>query len=91
MNFFTHFPWVNVVFSEKAVFAVRQLYRDDASRGYLPGINKMTIRRFEKILGASGLYVVSLEYKAVKNLPVLSHIPAVREFFINRVNCILTK
>ncbi len=91
MNFFTHFPWVNVVFSEKTVFAVRQLYRDDASRGYLPGINKMTIRRFEQIIGASGLDVVALEYKAVKNLPVLSHIPAFREFFINRVNCILTK
>lgn len=91
MNFFTHFPWVNVVFSEKTVFAVRRLYRDDASRGYLPGINKMTIRRFEKIVDASGLQVVSLEYKAVRNLPVLSHIPAFREFFINRVNCILTK
>ncbi|MCC6913635.1 MAG: class I SAM-dependent methyltransferase [Rhodospirillaceae bacterium] len=91
MNFFTHFPWVNVVFSEKTVFAVRRLYRDDASRGYLPGINKMTIGRFEKIVRASGLDVVSLEYKAVKNLPVLSHLPGIREFFINRVNCILTK
>jgi SAM-dependent methyltransferase len=91
MNFFTNFPWVNVLFSEKTVFAVRRLYRDDASRGYLPGINKMTIGRFEKIVRASGLDVVSLEYKAVKNLPALSHIPGFREFFINRVNCILTK
>ena len=91
MNFFTPFPWVNVVFTERTVFKVRQLYRDDSSRGYLPTINKMTIRRFEQIIAASGLEVISLEYKAVKNLPVLSHIPGVREFFINRVNCILTK
>lgn len=91
MNFFTHLPWVNVLFSEKTVFNVRRLYRDDASRGYLPTINKMTIRRFERTIDASGLRVVSLAYKAIRNLPVLSHIPGFREFFINRVNCILTK
>ncbi|MCA0200418.1 MAG: hypothetical protein LCH56_06215 [Proteobacteria bacterium] len=51
----------------------------------------MTIRRFETIVGASGLDAVSLEYKAVKNPPVLSHIPGFQEFFLNRVNYILTK
>jgi SAM-dependent methyltransferase len=91
MNFFTHFPWVNVVFPEKTVFAVRRLYRDDRSRGYLPTINKMTIGRFERILEKSGLVIVSLKYRAVKNLSALSHIPGIREFFINRVTCALTK
>lgn len=91
MNFFTEFPWVNVLFTEKAVFNVRQLYREDDSRSYVPAMNKMTIARFEKIIADSGLKVESLEYKAVKNVPVLAHIPFLREFFINRVNCILTK
>lgn len=91
MNFFTHVPWVNVLFSERTVFNVRKLYRDDGSRSYVPDMNKMTIARFERIIRDSGLKIVSLDYKAVKNLPVLSRIPGLREFFINRVNCILTK
>jgi hypothetical protein len=90
MNFFTHVPWVNVLFSERTVFQVRRLYRDDLSRTYIPGVNKMTIGRFERIIEKSGLKVVSLEYKAVKNLPALTRIPGAREFFINRVNCVLT-
>jgi SAM-dependent methyltransferase len=90
MNFFTHVPWVNVLFSERTVFQVRRLYREDMSRTYVPAVNKMTIGRFERIIEKSGLKVVSLEYKAVKNLPVLARIPGAREFFINRVNCVLT-
>jgi SAM-dependent methyltransferase len=90
MNFFTHVPWVNVLFSERTVFEVRRLYRNDSSRSYVPAVNKMTIARFERIIAKSGLRVVSLKYKAVRNLPILAHIPCVREFFINRVTCVLT-
>ncbi len=46
MNFFTEFPWVNVLFTEKTVFNVRQLYREDDSRSYVPAMNKMTISRW---------------------------------------------
>ncbi|MGE4064491.1 MAG: class I SAM-dependent methyltransferase [Rhodospirillaceae bacterium] len=91
MNFFTDLPWVNVLFPEKTVFRVRQLYRDDTLLTYVPLMNKMTIRRFERIIAKSGLKVVSLEYKAIRNFPVLSHLPGLREFFLNRVNCILTR
>jgi len=90
INFFTHFPWVNIVFSEKTVFNVRSLYRDDGSRSYMPDMNKMTVRRFERIIAASGLKVEFLEYKAIRNLP-LTKIPGLRELFINRISCILTK
>ncbi len=91
MNFFTYVPWVNVLFSEKTVFNVRQLYRDDAARSYLPGINKMTISRFESLIHGCGLQIERLSYHAVKGIPGISKIPCLREFVINQVTCKLRR
>lgn len=91
MDFFTHVPWVNILFSERTVFHVRRLYRDDDGGSYFPDMNKMTIRRFEKIVRESGLTVERLTYRAVRGLPLLTHLPALRELFINQVTCVLAK
>ncbi len=90
MNFFTHVPWVNILFSEKTVFKVRSLYRDDGSSSYFPDMNKMTVARFERIVAASGLKVEYRHYEAIRRLP-LTWMPVMRELFINRISCILTK
>lgn len=90
MNFFTHVPWVNILFSEKTVFKVRSLYRDDGSTSYVPDMNKMTVARFERIIAASGLKVEYRHYEAIRRLP-LTWVPVMRELFINRISCILTK
>lgn len=91
MNHFTHFPWVHLVFSEKTVYRVRDLYRDDGDRSYVPAMNKMTISKFERVIGESGLAVERLEYRAVRKISFLVHVPMLRELFINRVICVLRK
>src|SRR5262249_55871556 len=91
MHFFTRLPWVNLLFPERAVFRVRRLYREDDATTYLPGINKMSIRRFEAIIRNSGLIVERLRYHTIWRLPVLQRIPILRELFINHVACVLKK
>ncbi len=91
MAFFTPLPWVNVVFSERTVHRVRSLYRVDGSMTYAPGLNKMTLRKFERIIEASNLSVVSRRYRAVRNLPFVTRVPWLREFLTNEVVCVLQK
>jgi SAM-dependent methyltransferase len=91
MDFFTSVPWVHLIFPERSVFKVRQLYRNDNARGYSPWLNKMTVGRFESLIRKSGLKVERCRFGAVKNIPVVSNVPLVREFLTNRATCILTK
>ena len=91
MYFFTGLPWVHLLFSEHVVFNVRQLYRDDGARSYAPHLNKMTIRRFEKLIGDTGLTVERLRYRSVKGLPFVGRIPIARELLITQVTCVLLK
>ena len=94
MHFFTRVPWVNVVFSEKTVLAVRARYRDDAAKRYEDvesGLNRMTVRKFEGIIARSGLEIERLRYRCVRKLDFLQNLPGLREFFINNVSCVLVK
>jgi len=94
MHFFTRVPWVNVLFPENAVMAVRRRYRDDGARRYEEvesGLNKMTVGRFERIVASSRLEVDFKRYRCVKNVNFLGAVPFVREFFVNSVSVILIK
>jgi SAM-dependent methyltransferase len=94
MHFFTRVPWVNVLFPENAVMAVRRRYRDDGARRYEEvesGLNKMTLERFEGIVASSGLEIAFKRYRCVKNVNFLGAVPIVREFFVNSVSVILVK
>lgn len=91
MGFFTHLPWVHLLFPEPVVMAVRSNYRNDPARNYTEcGLGKMTIRRFEQTVRRSGLRIRFCRYDCVRRLNFLSAIPVLRELFINRVSCILT-
>lgn len=91
MHFFTTLPWVNVLFSERTVHRVRSLYRVDGAMTYGPSLNKMTLRKFERLIEASGLEVVSRKYRPVRSLPFVTQVPYLREFLTNEVSCILRK
>lgn len=94
MHFFCKVPWVNVIFSEKTVLAVRSRFRSDGATKYEDvesGLNKMTIKKFERIIISSNLKIKFKNYRCIKGINLLSKIPFLRELFINHVSVILVK
>lgn len=89
MYFFTPVPWVNVFFSEAAVFRIRSLYRDDGEATYEPNLNRMTVSAFEKLIAREGLCASRCFYHAVQGLPLVSQLPGVRELVVNQVDAVL--
>jgi SAM-dependent methyltransferase len=92
MHFFTRVPWVNLLFSERTVMAVRARYRGDGARCYEEvesGLNRMTLKRFERTVAAAGLRFERRGYRGVKNLHFLGRIPIARELFVNVVDAVL--
>lgn len=90
-------PWTHVLFPERAVVATRHLLKQDgldprAVRTYRDlGFNKMTVRRFLKLLQRSGFVAEQLELCPVRNLKPLVWLPLVRELFVTEVHCVLKK
>ena len=74
--------------------AVRSRYRDDGATRYEDvesGLNRMTVARFERTVAASGLTVHLRRCECVKRLDALSRLPLIRELFVNRISCVLSK
>jgi SAM-dependent methyltransferase len=94
VEYFTKLPWVNVLFSERTVMEVRSRYRSDGAQRYEDiegGLNRMTIARFHQIMHDSGMQVEQFNLFAVKNLPVVTSLPVVREFLTSAASCILRR
>lgn len=94
MHFFTSLPWVNILFPESTVMRVRARYRSDGAKRYEDvesGLNKMTVKRFERLVAQSGLEQSFRRYDCVKGLNFLGALPGAREFFINHVTVVLHK
>lgn len=91
--YFTKVPWINILFREKTVMAVRSRYRSDGAAQYKDiegGLNKMTVARFERIAVNCGMRMVFREYHSVMGLNILGKLPLIRELFINRISCIFS-
>lgn len=94
LEFMTALPWAHLLFPERAVMEVRRAFRDDGAKRYedVPGgLNKMSLARFERLIGPSGMQVKSLAYIASKRLPMVTRVPVIRELLTTRVDCILER
>jgi SAM-dependent methyltransferase len=92
MRYFTHLPWVQLLFTESVVMAVRSNYRKDQAKTYTAcGLGKMTIERFEQTIKRTGLQVEVCRYDCVRGMNFLAGVPMLRELFINRVSCVLKR
>jgi SAM-dependent methyltransferase len=92
MRYFCPIPWLQLWFSEKTVMAVRARYRRDGAKRYQEvegGLNKLSLRRFERIVQGSGLRLVACRYVAVKKIQFLTRIPIVRELATVVVTAVL--
>ena len=90
MAFFCRLPWVQILFPEQTVIEVRSRFRSDNATSYRDlGLAKMSIKKFSRIVKRSGLRCSSLRYDCAFGLNWLRRTP-LREFFVNRVSCVLT-
>lgn len=84
MQFFCRLPWLNLLFPESAVMKVRAQYRSDGAQRYeevQSGLNRMTLRKFERLIRDAGLDVVRQQYTGVRGWNLLTRIPVLRELF----------
>jgi SAM-dependent methyltransferase len=92
MDYFTKLPWVHLLFPERTIMAVRAYYRSDGAAKYEDiegGLNRMSVRKFRRLVQASGLRVVRLTTEPVKGQRLLSKIPFLGEMFTSHVTAVL--
>lgn len=101
-------PWVHLLFSERTLIAAyKDLVRglpdeaqrldlrfstDETGRTYISYLNKMTIRKFRRLLRAAGLK--PLWYREIplrRFLAPLARLPVVKELFVKMCACVIEK
>jgi SAM-dependent methyltransferase len=85
-------PWLNLFFSDKALLTLRSRFRADRPErieDISGGLNRMTLARFERIIAESGMKMEKLRLLATKNVPVVTKLPLLREFFTSAASCVL--
>ena len=100
IGFMTQLPWAHLLFPEDVIMEERKRFRphEDARRfeDILGGLNKMTLARFESLMGATGLHCryfatnVS-DNPVVRAMAVVRKIPPLREYFTASVHSIWEK
>lgn len=94
MQFFCKLPWLNLLFSEQTVMKVRSRFRSDGASTYEEvesGLNRMSVGKFERLIGDCGLEVVEKKYECVKGMNFLASIPLIRELFVNHISVVLAR
>jgi tellurite resistance protein TerC len=91
MRFFCRVPWIQLLFSERAIMAVRARFRRDGATRFEDveqGLNRMSVARFERML--DGLAVTHRHYRCIRGLQFLARIPLLRELFVNQVTVVVS-
>jgi SAM-dependent methyltransferase len=99
MGYMTRMPWAHLLFPEDVIMAERRRFRPEEQATHfgeiLGGLNKMTLKRFEQIMAATGLrpeYVRhnAGDHPAVRAMDKLARVRPLREYFTNNVYGIWT-
>jgi SAM-dependent methyltransferase len=98
IDYMTRLPWAHLLFPEPVIMAERRRFRPEEHAARFEdvsgGLNKMTLARFLRIVGASGMQVSYLATNvssnpAVRILKAVSRIPALRELMTISVYTVL--
>jgi SAM-dependent methyltransferase len=85
-------PWLNLVFSDQALLALRSKFRKDLPKRIEDvegGLNRMTVSKFERIIHSCGMEVEQKQLFATKGLPLVTTIPVLREVLTSAASSIL--
>jgi SAM-dependent methyltransferase len=94
MAFFCPLPWVQVLFREETILAVRALYRSDGATRFGEvdgGLNQMTVGRLHSLVHNGRFQVAKFQPVAVRRWSWLVRNAFLREYFTSVVTCMLTK
>ncbi len=81
------FPFSHLIFTERALVRWRSTFKTDGARTFAEsGLNQMTIRRFERIIGDSPFRFESLDLVPIRRLAPFAN-SATREFTTSVVRC----
>jgi SAM-dependent methyltransferase len=86
---FSVFPWSHLIFTERALIRWRADFNDDGATRFEEisgGLNRMTIGRFERMIGASDFVIDRFEAVPIRRVRRL-HTRLTREFFSSIVRC----
>lgn len=88
-HIYSVFPFSHLLFSERALVRWRSLHKSDGARTIEEsGLNKMTIRRFIRLVEASPLRFASFELLPIRPLRLIAN-RLTREFTTAAVRCVL--
>jgi len=90
-HLFSVFPWSHLIFTESALCRWRRDFKDDGAQRFHEvdgGLNKMTVRRFERLVERTGFQIDALEAIPIRPLRWAAN-RVTREFTTSFVRCAL--
>ncbi len=90
---FSVFPWAHLIFTERALLRWRSHYSGDGATRFHEvrgGLNRMTLRRFERLVRESPLRMADFEAIPIRPVRAL-HNRLTREYFTSIVRCKLMR
>jgi SAM-dependent methyltransferase len=93
-HLFSVFPWAHLLFTERALVRWRADFKTDGATRFAEvegGLNRMTIRRFERLVSQSPLRCARLEPVPVRGWRPLVRSRLTREAFSSIVRCELRR